>query len=755
MNTDFRGLWLLAGAWIAAYFTMPGLLLWVFIGLLALLLALLLRERHDGAQAAPWFTGPIVFLLGLLAVASLGLTRTECVLPEDQEHQRRAVLSFEQPGARDPEGVRKGRATIERYWQDDAWVQCEIPVYLSVPYPLPDHAASFESVVSLDPADAGSFNWWARAASEPKVLSEAEPNAADHLKQRFSLALNHLPGNARALLPGMLYGDREGQDEALSAAMKTSGLSHLTAVSGSNIALLAAIALALLRLFQIPRAPSTLLMIGAVWLFTWFVGPDPSVLRASLMGSIAVLSLLAGRGQASLGILSLSATILLLIDPGLGAEPAFALSVLATLGNIMLTPALTEIFGQFLPSWLAELTAICCAAQFTCLPVVIALNSNFSLYSLPANLLVAPLLPLITAVGMACLLLCTPLPSVAHALLWIPGLPAELIGRIAQFSAGLPGAARPWPAGAFGIVLAIMLAAVLCILLIAGRETEHVRVRQVSLGILGAVLVFAAALIVPATMFYRAPVGSNWNIAMCDVGQGDAVVINVGENQGWLIDAGPPDGNVVQCLRRLDITALPIIFVTHSHADHLGGIEAVEESGIKIGQRLVSAGFEIDRWPGAQVVEQGGGQDFGTVDYHVIGPETVAARSAEPNDTSLVIRFRFHTHNGDIDYFSAGDMETEAMAALLRKSPQPPAAILKASHHGARNGGTQIIKSISPQVLLVSAGKDNSYGHPHPETLRAAQEVGARVFRTDQSGTVLLTFTEQGVLSTAMGSPVR
>jgi len=755
MNTDFRGLWLLAGAWLAAYFTIPPLLLWAFIAFLGLLLGLLLRERHDGAHSTPWFTGPIVFLLGLLAVASLGLTRSECALPDTHEQQRRAVLSFDESTKDDQEGVLKGRAKIERYWQEQAWVQCEVPVYLSVAYPLPPMAASFESIVSLEPADAGSFKWWARAASEPKVISESEPNAADHLKLRFAQALNHLPDNAQALLPGMLYGDRSGQEEALAEAMKTSGLSHLTAVSGSNIALLAAIILTLLRLFSIPRAASAVLMIGAVGLFTWFVGPDPSVLRASLMGSIAVLSLLVGRGQASLGILSLSATILLLIDPGLGAEPAFALSVLATLGIIMLSPALTEIFGQFLPPWLAELTSICCAAQFTCLPVIIALNSNFSLYSLPTNLLVAPLLPLITAVGMVCLLLCTVLPSLTHALLWVPGLPAELIGQIAHFSAGLHGAARPWPSGSFGIVLAIMQATVLCILLIAGRETEHLRVRQLSLGLLGALFVFIAALIVPATLFYREPIATDWNIAMCDVGQGDAVVINVGEHQGWLVDAGPPDGNVVQCLKRLNITALPKIFVTHSHADHFGGIKAVEDSGIKIGQRLVSAGFEINRWAGAEVTEPGDGQDSGPVTYQVIGPETTAAKTAEPNDTSLVIRFRFHTQAGDIDYFSAGDMETESMAALLRRYPQTPAGILKASHHGARNGGTNIIKAISPEVLLISSGKDNSYGHPHPETLQAAKEVGAQVFRTDQSGTVLLTFTEQGVLSTALGSPVR
>lgn len=755
MNTDFRGLWLLAGAWIAAYFTMPSWLLWAFTALLALLVGLLLRERHDGAHSTPWFTGPIVFLLGLLAVTFTGAAGSDCGLPSEQAQQRRAVLSFDEPVLPDQEGVLKGRAKIERYWHEGHWVQCEVPVYLSLAYALPEDADSFESIVSLESSDAGSFGWWAQAASEPKVLSKAQANAADHLKRRFTQALDHLPGNAQALLPGMLYGDRSGQDQALSDAMKTSGLSHLTAVSGSNIALLAAIILTMLRLFSIPRVPSALLMIGVVGMFTWFVGPDPSVLRASLMGSIAVLCLLLGRGQASLGILSLSATILLVVDPGLGAEPAFALSVLATLGIIMLSPALTEIFGQFLPSWLAELTSICCAAQFTCLPVIIALNSNFSVYSLPTNLLVAPLLPLITAVGMVCLLLCTPLPSLAHLLLWIPGLPAELVGQVARFSASLPGAARPWPSGATGIVLAIMLATMLCILLIAGRETEHLRVRQVSLAMLGAILVFVAALVVPATLLYREPIDDGWDIAMCDVGQGDAVILHVGENQGWLIDAGPEDGNIVQCLRRLEITALPIVFVTHSHADHFGGMKAVENSGINIGQRLVSAGFELDRWAGAQIIEAGASVDSGPVGYQVIGPDTLAAKRAEPNDTSLVIRFTFHTRIGAVDYFSAGDMETEAMGALLRRFPQAPATILKASHHGARNGGTQIIDELSPEVLLVSAGKDNSYGHPHPETLRAANQVGATVFRTDQSGTVLLTFTEQGVHSSALGSPVR
>ncbi|TDU29438.1 ComEC/Rec2 family competence protein [Arthrobacter sp. JUb115] len=755
MNTDFRGLWLLGGAWTAAYFTLPVWLLWVLSALMAVLLFLLLRPRHDRAYAAPWFTGPIILLLGVVAVSSLAFTDPQCQLPGAGEQQRRAVVRFEDPATAQGQGAAAGRAEIQRYWANGQWVPCRVPVFLTIDFGVPATAGEFETILDLEAAAAGAFDWWAHAASEPQVSSWVEPTAADYLKERFTQGLRGLPDNAQALLPGMLYGDRSGQDEALSEAMRSSGLSHLTAVSGSNIALIGAIVLVLLRLFSVPRAPSAILMIGVVGLFAWFAGPDPSVLRASLMGSIAVISVLLGRGQGSLGILCLSGTALLAIDRSLGAEPAFALSMLATLGIIMLAPALTEILLHIFPAWFAQLTAICCAAQFTCLPVVIALNSDFSLYSLPANLVVAPLLPLITALGMACLLLCTPWPALESVLIWVPGLPAEAIGQVAHFVSGLPGAARPWPEGLPGIVLAVMLSLVLCTLLVLGRETERLRVRQVSLSVLGAILVFAVALVLPATLFYREDIAPHWSIAMCDVGQGDAFVINLGDSEGWLIDTGPPESGLLLCLERLGISTLSKVFITHTHSDHFGAVGELENSHVKIGERLVSTGFDLELWPGARALEPGTRQAAGEVGFEVVGPEARFAKYAEPNDTSLVIRFSFSTGSGTIDLFTAGDMETEAMDRLLRLHPQGHAAILKASHHGARNGGTEIIEQIRPQILLVSAGKDNSYGHPHPETLAMAQQVGATVIRTDQSGTVLLTFTSQGVLGTSLGTPVR
>ncbi|MGC0268008.1 ComEC/Rec2 family competence protein [Glutamicibacter soli] len=756
MRTDFRGLWLLAGAWLAALLQPPGWAVLALLGAFAGLFALLLRARHDAPHAAPWFTGPLVLLLGALAVLGTNLGAAECTLPEPGDQQRRITAHFEDPPRPADGGGVAGAALLTGYQHRGHWQRCPIPIHLALAAPLPGHAREFTVIASLQPAqDSGSFTWWARADSEPKVTSWQLPTPASNLKERFAAQLVGLPPNARALLPGMLYGDRSGQDQALGEAMKGSGLSHLTAVSGSNIALVGSMLMVLLRLFAVPRVLAGVLMAAGLGLFVAFVGPDPSVLRAGLMGAIAVFSLLSGRGQGSLGILGLSAAVLLLVDRSLAAEPAFALSVLATAGIIMLAPPLAELAARILPALLAEPTAICVAAQFTCLPVVIALNADFSLYSLPANLLAAPLLPVITALGVAALLLCTVIPGAAHVLAWLIGWPAEAIGQLAHLAVRLPGASRPWPEGLPGIVIAAGIAVLFCVLLIAGSQTERLRVRRTCLALLGVLAVFLAALVLPATLFWKPPLHDPWTIAMCDVGQGDALVVRDGESSGWLIDAGPPGGGVSGCLRQLGITTLSKVFMTHQDADHFGGVPELESSGVTLGERLVSAGFPEALWQPHRVLVPGDtGQGQG-VSYRVIGPDPAMVPGAEPNDISLVLRLSFTRGDRQIDFLTAGDMEEQAMHRLLAASPQGNATILKASHHGARNGGQELIEAARPRVFLVSVGADNTYGHPNQGIIDTAQRLGAQVLRTDQLGTVLLTLDADGVHAASLGAPVR
>ncbi|GAA1411355.1 competence protein ComEC [Glutamicibacter uratoxydans] len=756
MRTDFRGLWFLAGVWLTAYLRPGWPVMLAVLVLFALLFALLLRHQHEHSYAAPWFTGPLLLLLASLAAAGSALGATECTLPDQGEQQRRIQVAFDEPAELDAQGQFSGAGRILSYQDPAGWHSCQLDAYISSREQLPPEASGFTAIATLRPAqDSGSFQWWVRLDTAAQATGWQRPGPAQNLKARFSAQLEPLSQNARGLLPGMLYGDRSAQSEELQEAMKGSGLSHLTAVSGSNIALVGSMAMLLLRLLGIPRVLSTVLLLLVLAGFVGFVGTDPSVLRAGLMGAVASISLLTGRGQGSLGILSFCASALLLFDAGLAADPAFALSVLATAGIIMLAPALTDLFANLLPSSLAEMTAICCSAQFTCLPVVIALNSGFSLYSLPANLLVAPLLPMITLLGVAAVLLCTAAPPAAFAISWLISWPAELIGRIAQWAVQLPGAARPWPHGASGVALAVGISMVFTILVIAHREVQAFKLRRTAQLGLGVLAVFLGALVVPATLWWPAPDSGAWNIAMCDVGQGDALVIRTSGADAWLIDTGPPGAPLLQCLRQLQVESLSKVFITHSDNDHRGGLEALEGSGIPIGQRLVSAGFPAELWKDPQVLNPGDGGGDAALGYTVIGPDPQGIKYAEPNDTSLVLRFSFAAGDRTVDFFTAGDMEQQAMHRLLAEHPQAPAAILKASHHGARNGGVELIQKIHPAVFLVSVGADNTYGHPNAAVIDAARGIGAQVLRTDQQGTVLLSIAADGVHTSSLGAPIR
>lgn len=754
MSTDFRGLWMLGGAWVAAWFAPQRWVLVPLLGMIAVLFVLAARRRHDPRYSAPWFTALLLMLLAATAVIVSDQGRAHCQLPGHGTQSYRVMWAFSETPRTGQDGALKGRAQIQRYWQDGTWHHCPIQVYATSTVPLPQAVAGYESLMRLEATGSRTGIQYFASVNSPSTGHGRAPHGpAERLKQRFVHTLDALPEPARALLPGMLYGDRSLQDDALSAAMKQTGLSHLTAVSGSNCAIIAGLVLLVLRGLGAPRWLALLGLGGALLLFSGFVGPEPSVLRAAVMGGLAALSLYVGRGRASLGILCLTGTLLLFADPSLAGEPAFLLSVLATLGIVVFTPPITEVLARRVPKLLAEPIAICTAAQLTCLPVVIALSEHFSVYSIPLNLLITPLVPLITVSGMLCVLLAPALPVLAGWLVWVPGLPAWGIGGLAGWAAGWPGAQRPWPQGTGGVLLAVVITLVLCasILLLAHAQVPWLRhgVRA----LLGAVLLVLCALVLPATLLVR-PSAPDWNLAMCDVGQGDALVINTGGQGGWLIDTGNPGSGVLQCLDTLGVRHLGKVFITHAHEDHMGALPEVLQA-IEVGEVLVSAGFRGAVQAPLRVLQPGEQQQEGSVSFTVLGPEPGLLRGASVNDTSLVLRVDFQAPGGPVSFFTAGDMESEAMSRLLTPNPPQGISVLKASHHGARNGGSELIERLHPKLLLIPVGAGNSYGHPHPQILEAAKRVGAQVLRTDQQGTVTITFAHGRATATRIGVPVR
>lgn len=300
------------------------------------------------------------------------------------------------------------------------------------------------------------------AASAPITLKAADAWTSEPaaLGSQFAAAAGWLDADARGLLPGMVTGDTSGLDEQLEMSMQTVGLTHLTAVSGANCSLILGSLLLAARSLRLARLPAAAFALAGLGLFVLMVGPDASVLRAALMGAIALASLASGRIGRGLSFLCLAVIGLLLIDPGLGTSFGFLLSVLATLGIIVLGRQIVDWIPGSIPRWAAAGIAVPLSAQLLCGPVVVLLQPQFAAYSLPANILAAPLVAPVTILGTAAVPLVPLLPWLAAVLIGVAGFFAAGVAGVARFVAGLPGAAPPWPEGPFGMFTMALLSAI-------------------------------------------------------------------------------------------------------------------------------------------------------------------------------------------------------------------------------------------------------------------------------------------------------
>ncbi|CAN7371813.1 ComEC/Rec2 family competence protein [Arthrobacter sp. LjRoot78] len=320
----------------------------------------------------------------------------------------------------------------------------------------------------LQPADAGQAQAGTLSATTGPATTVA-PSAWREgpvaLRSGFAAAAEWIGGDARGLLPGMVTGDTGFLDEQLESAMKTVGMTHLTAVSGANCSLILGALLLAARSVRLPRAPAAAAALTGLALFVLMVGPDASVLRAALMGAIGLVSLSGGRAGRGLSFLCLAVTGLLMADPALGTSFSFLLSVLATLGIVLAGPRIMEWLPPVVPRWLAAGLAVPLSAQLFCGPVIVLLQPQFSSYALLANMVAAPLVAPVTILGTAAVPLVPLAPWAANVPMAVAGGCSAGVAAVARFFAALPGAALPWPEGPFGAATMVSFSACSVLLL--------------------------------------------------------------------------------------------------------------------------------------------------------------------------------------------------------------------------------------------------------------------------------------------------
>ncbi len=588
-----------------------------------------------------------------------------------------------------------------------------------------------------------------RPTSAPRVLEAPGPvrRAADTMRAGLREAVAELPPDARGLLPGLVIGDTSLTPRDLGEAMRATGMTHLSAVSGSNVAIVLACVLGVARVLAVPRAARPWVGLLALAGFVVLARPDPSVVRAATMGAIGLLGL--GRSRRGVGppALAGAVVVLLVVDPWLSRSPGFALSVLATLGLLVLARPWGEAVGRVLPERLrawGPTLVVPAAAQMVCAPVVVLLQGSVSLVAVPANLLAAPLVAPATLVGVAAALVAPLSAGLAATLVWLGAVPAEVIGRVARVFASVPGATAPWPDGGRG---ALLLAVVTLLLVLTAPWLARLARRHLVLAL--AVVLGAASVLVPTRVVTWPPEG--WRLVACDVGQGDALVLATSPHHGVLVDAGPDPARVDRCLRGLGVDVLDVVVLTHDHADHVLGLPGALE-GREVRQILLSPveeppeqaarvrGWAHERGIPVGVLRAGDRFTVGDVVADVWWPARRIDAGSVPNNASVVLAVR----SGRLDALLLGDVEREAGHALLlalRRDPHLRDAVrrldvVKAAHHGSSNLDESFVSEVAAPVALVSVGEGNDYGHPAARHLRLLRSAGATVYRTDRHGDV-------------------
>ncbi|MGE5281729.1 MAG: ComEC/Rec2 family competence protein [Chloroflexota bacterium] len=586
------------------------------------------------------------------------------------------------------------------------------------------------------------------------------------IKARAEAALSHaMPAHEAALARGFVLGEDETIDEGTVEDFRRAGLSHLLAVSGQNVALLALLAMPLLAALGMPLRTRLVWILAAIVVYVPLAGAGPSIVRAGVMGGLAVLATLAGRRPARLYGLALAALVTLAIDPRVAADVGWQLSFAAVLGILVLgAPVRGAIVARIGDSgWrraLADGAAMTIAATLATAPLIAFHFESVSTTTLVANLLALPAVAPAMWLGM-----------LAAAAGQVPGFPvallnaidAPLLAYIAQVAAwcGRPSWAylhvHLGIAGLAASYAAIATATVALPRLIRpspadGPKTDawrrkSARRRWFVVGALALGLAWVGSRGGAAADAPR----SGLRVEVLDIGQGDAILFEPAGTPAVLVDGGPHGDGLARKLRAAGVDRLGVAVVTHEQSDHAGGIEELL-GRFPVG-RLVYARLsrrlrgEADA-AGANPTRLAAGGEIrsGALRLEALWPPPALLGAplgrADPNTQALVLLARWHRFS----MLLTADAEAEAVPL-----DPGPVDVLKVAHHGSEDAGLPaLLDRSAPRLAVISVGAGNPYGHPTARTLAELAAHGVPTLRTDRDGTVTLE-VRQGTVEVDAG----
>jgi competence protein ComEC len=617
------------------------------------------------------------------------------------------------------------------------------------------------AVTGLLEALRGDFGTYLRHRGYPATLFAEDIEARGRAGGPFERAarglrgtlgrslLRVLPTQEAGLMMGLTLGDTSRLDPDIEQNFRATGLSHLTAVSGENLAMFLGPILGVAVWLRAGRRVRFALGACAVGFFVLLTGAEPSVLRAAAMSGLTLLGVFLGRPRSPPAIVGGAVLALLAINPTLVYSIGFQLSVAATTGMAMLSAPVAARL-RFLPEGLALAAGTTLGAQLGVLPLLLYHFGIVPTVSVPANLLAFP------AVGPAMLL---GLVAAGAGLffrplgLMIASLARLPLGYLETLAARLSRSPLPSITSETGRLL-ILFGGIAVVVAVAWWIHDRRRLpRRLSV---------AAALFLPFLVWssaLRAGSPGSLTVVFFDVGQGDSALVRSPGGAAILIDGGPDHEQVATKLASLRIRRLDLVVATHAHEDHVAGLpEVLGRFAVAL---VIDPGCQGDSPFYAEFLHavDASGVPFrhpppgtviaiGDVRLDVLGPERCfVGTDSDPNNDSLVLRLR----EGDASILFPGDAEEPSQTDLLHDSAGLlRSVVLKVPHHGGDTSLDQFFLAVRATVAIVSVGP-NRYGHPVPDVLEELARDGMRVFRTDVMGDVTVTLEGEEVLVSGGG----
>ncbi len=560
-----------------------------------------------------------------------------------------------------------------------------------------------------------------------------------------------------SLLGSIVFGSQASPlSNELQDNYKTAGVIHLLVASGTQVSILMSVVLILCRAAGLSQYVKLAVATFANLIFAGITGAGPSIIRAAVMSEAALVANIFERENDFYNSLSLSALVLLILNPLNLFDMGFQLSFLATWALFYVAPAIEDRLSELLPQFLAGTIALSIAPTIITTPVILYNFGQVSFVSVISNFLIIPWVEVTVILGFVSTLTGLIFLPLAYAINNTLTAILAILNGIVYFFAGLPFACRYFSPPGLPVILAYYM------IIIGGIEMLKGRV-NFSFKISKAFLLIAILILISVFTLGHSQAAGDLTVTCIDVGQGDSILIESPSGKNVLIDGGgrqegsvsDPDRDdmtgrsiVVPFLRKKGINELDLVVLTHPHEDHVGGLPYVLEK-LKVdmvldsGQTHTSRGYyrflrliEHKHIPyklarAGQVIDLGAG-----VKGYVLHPSEplITGTESDLNNNSVVIRLVY----GRTSFLLMGDTAFEGEDRILSSGRNIKSDVLKVGHHGSSTSTSDsFLGAVSPRYAVISVGAKNKFGHPSLETLERLSDHGIKVFRTDMDGAVI------------------